>query len=150
MSIIVGTNSYVNQTYLLQYAVDRGITIVEPNVAILLIKSMDWIEVQTYKYQKYESDQALQFPRSVTTYDVPLGTVPSEVLTTQCVAALLIDSGEDLNPIVERAVKREEVFQATKVEYMETADEVNRYPQLTQLLSRWLDGGSGSFEVRRA
>lgn len=150
MSIVVGTNSYVNQTYLLEYAADRGITIVESNVEILLIKAMDWIEVQQYKYQKYDSTQTLQFPRSVTTYDVTLGTVPSEVLTTQCVAALLIDSGEDLNPIVERAVKREEVFQATKVEYMETADETNRYPQLTRLLSRWLDGGSGSFEVRRA
>lgn len=149
MSIIVGTNSYVDQTYLLEYATDRGITIIESNTAILLIKAMDWVEIQTYKYQKYQSDQALQFPRSVTTYDVTLGTVPPEVLTAQCVAALLIDGGEDLTPVVERAVRREEVFQATKVEYMDTADETNRYPQLTQLLSRWLDGGTGSFEVRR-
>lgn len=149
MPVIVGTDSYGDETGLQAYADARGITIIG-NLTVLLIKAMDWIEIQSYKYQKYESDQALQFPRSTTMYDVDLGTVPPEVIRAQYVAALLIDSGENLNPVVKRSVKRIEVYQGVKKEFMDNAEETSSYPQLTRLLYRWLTGGYGSFEVSRA
>lgn len=148
MAVVVGTNSYGDETGLQAYADARGVTI-SGDLTQLLIGAMDWLEIQAYKYFKYSSDQVLQFPRSTTTYDVDAGTVPPEVIVAQYVAALLIDGGEDLNPTVERAVKEEEVFQAVRTEYMDTASETTRYPQLTSLLRRWLASTGGSFEVIR-
>lgn len=148
MAVVIGTNSYGDEAGLQAYADARGVTILGDKTQ-LLIGAMDYLEIQSYKYRKYDYDQALQFPRSQTTYDVDLGTVPPEVITAQYVAALLIDSGEELNAVVERSTKMEEVFQAVSVEYMDNAAETNYYPQLTKLLARWLAGGSGTFTVSR-
>lgn len=148
MAVIIGTNSYGDEAGLQDYADARGVTI-SGDKTQLLIKAMDWVEIQCYRFRKYEDDQALQFPRDQTFYDVDIGAVPPEVITTQYVAALLIDSGENLNPVIERAVKEEEVFQAVRVEYQDNSAEKSQYPQLTLLLKRWMSGGSGSFEVIR-
>lgn len=149
MAVVIGTNSYGDETGLQAYADDRGITITG-DLTQLLIKAMDWVEIQSYKWQKYDAGQSLQFPRSSTYYDVDAGTVPPEVITAQYVAALLVDSGEDLNPVVGRAKKMTDVYQAVKTEFMDNANETSMYPQLTQLLSRWLLSSGGSFTVTRA
>ena len=70
-SSIKGQNNYdpgavsngVTEAELTTYASDRGITIATVDKTTLLIKAMDYIEVQLFKGVKTVSTQALQFSR---------------------------------------------------------------------------------------
>jgi hypothetical protein len=139
MAIVVGTNSYVTEAELNTYAFDREITI-SGTAATLLIKAMDYLETRNWKGIKYESDQALEWPRnlgSMSAYDsyyVDPAVVPDDIETAQIIAALLIDSGEDLMPNVGRSTKREKV-DVIEVEYMDTAASTTQYSQLSALIT---------------
>ena len=137
MAIVVGTNSYVTEAELTAYATARGVTI-SGDTEQLLIKAMDYIEAQIYKGDKYDTDtnQPLEFPRTPTDQETAT-TVPPKIETAQIVAALLIDSGEELFSTVDRAVKREKI-DVIEVEYMDGASETKRYRQLDILLSPYL------------
>lgn len=140
MAVVVGTNSYATEAELAAYALARGITIAGVQTT-LLIKAMDWLEVQPFFYDKTEDTQALEHPRNEET------TVPARIKQAQIVAALLIDGGASLLGAVDRAVKSEKVG-SLAVEYMDGASESARYPELTALL-RGFVGGSGGFTVSR-
>jgi hypothetical protein len=139
MAIVVGTNSYVTEAELNDYASDREITI-EGTAATLLIKAMDYLETRNWKGLKYESDQALEWPRDLgamsayESYYVEPSVVPDDIETAQIIAALLIDSGEDLMPNVGRSTKREKV-DVIEVEYMDTAASTTQYSQLSALIT---------------
>jgi hypothetical protein len=136
MAIVVGTNSYVTEAELQAYADERGITIAG-TLSQLLIKAMDWMEIQKYKGQKYSESQALEFPRNFTRYDVDSGDVPPDVKEAQYVAALYVDGGNELNPAVGRATKKEKV-DVVEVEYMDNASSTTTYPRLYDILRFWL------------
>lgn len=140
MAVIVGTNSYGDEAGLAAYAAARGVTITGDQT-VLLIKAMDWLEIQPFTSEKYAWDQALQFPRLYTFYDVVAGVVPPEIIIAQYAAALLIDSGEDLNPVVGREKKSVGAGRnAITVEYMDNASSTSTYPQLTKIIARHLGG----------
>ena len=145
-SIIVGTNSYVTEAELTIYATDRGVTIAG-DTAQLLIKAMDWLEIQPFSGSKYDYDQDLQFPRYPYSPQLP-NVVPDNIEKAQIVAALEIDSGADLLATIDRAVKREKV-DVIEVEYQENASEVARYPELDMLIAEFLTSTGGSFGVVR-
>ena len=142
-TIIVGENSYASEAELTSYTADRDITLTgSPD--ILLIKGMDWLELQPFSGYKTDSDQPLEFPRNGDT------TVPDKIKTAQLVAAVLIDSGEDLMAPQGQRVLSESVAGAVSVSYSDTGRQSTYYPQLGRLLRPFLGNGGGySFEVAR-
>jgi len=144
-TITVGTNSYVTEAGLQTYATDRGIAI-SGEASELLIAAMDYIETQIFSGDKYDEDQALEFPRSPTD-QATADTVPPKIEKAQIVAAILIDSGENLWETVGRAVKREKVADI-EVEYMDNAAESKRFRELNALLAPYLKSTGGSIGFR--
>lgn len=143
MATIVGTNSYSTEDELLDYAGARGVSLLTPE-DILLTKAMDWLEMQPFSGYKTDSEQALQFPRNLET------VVPTDIKNAQMVAAILIDSGQDLMAIQGQRVISESIFQAVAVEYAETGRQSNFYPQLAMLLRNYLsNSGGNTFGVTR-
>ena len=148
-AIVVGTNSYVTEAELTTYVTDRGITL-SGDTSVLLINAMDYIEIQQYKGYRYVDEQVLEFPRSYYNPDTEdAGEVPPDVGIAQMVAAIYIDAGADLNPSIGRAVKVERIEGAVMREFMDNAQAITTYPQLTKLLSYYLQSGSGNLSVNR-
>lgn len=147
MTVTIGVDSYGDEDGLLDYATNRGITI-SGDKTQLLILAMDWLEIQQYLGVKYEEYQQLEFPRTHYIYGDIVGDVPNDVVTAQYVGALLIDSGEDLNPVVERATKVEKV-DVLSITYMDNSNETNSYPQLYSLLANYLSNSGMEFQVSR-
>ena len=139
--IVVGTNSYVTVAELDTYAGDRGISITAEDKTILLIKAMDYIETRNYISSKTDVTQALEFPRllccgySVCEYDNE--EVPNDIKKAQMVAALLIDTDNDLQATLTQTVKREKV-DVLEVEYMDNSSQSNFYTSLNDLLKPFL------------
>ena len=131
MAITVGTNSYVTEAELTTYATDRGITIVTVDKTVLLIKAMDYLETRQFIGTKTVYNQPLQFPRILCGDVYPFNqyplnqypqnyhnnmlceydslTVPTPIKNAQMIAALLIDSGYDLQSTLGQAVKRKKL-----------------------------------------
>ena len=141
MAIVVGENSYVTELELTEYATTRGITIAG-DTETLLIKAMDYIEIQSYYGEKTDEDQDLEFPRNGDT------DVPAKIKTAQIIAALLIDSGENLFPTGTQAVKRERVANI-EIEYQDNTSARSSYTQLNALLAPFLISSGTSFGVYR-
>lgn len=141
MAIVVGENSYVTELEFTDYASARDITITG-NTETLLIKAMDYIEIQSYWGEKTDEEQDLEFPRNGDT------VVPAKIKTAQIVAALLIDSGETLFQTGEQAVKRESVG-TIEIEYQANTNAIKSFPQLNALLSPFTNNTGMSFGVYR-
>jgi hypothetical protein len=133
------TVGYVTVDDLDDYAEARGTSVIAADPAILLLKALDWLELQPFKGYKTDPTQALQFPRDGET------TVPDEIQKAQMAAALLIESGGDLMGKEERIVKSEQGG-PIRVEYA-TLDR-EKHPVLYLLLRRFVASGS-VFEVVR-
>lgn len=150
MAVIeVGTNSYVTEAELTTYATDRGITI-SGSIDVLLIKAMDYIETRNFIGQKTVSTQTLQFPREVCSgidgCEIDSTIVPEGIKNAQMIASLIIDGGNDLQPSIERTVKKEKV-DAIEVEYMDNALSSKQYVSLNDALRPFIR--SGVTAVRR-
>ena len=68
--------------------------------------------------------------------------VPEQIKTAQMVAAILIDSGEDLMAPQGQRVLSESVAGAVSVTYSDTGRQSTYYPQLVALLAPYKAGGS--------
>lgn len=145
MAVIPGTDSYGDETGLAAYAAARGITIVG-NQSQLLIKAMDWLESQGWSGQKYLLTQPLEFPRYPLVYtDDTAGVVPARIIKAQYMIALLIDGGDDMGAVLDRAIKRENIARtATEVEYQDNSGAGKIYSQLLGLVGRYMSGGGGT------
>ena len=142
-TITVGENSYASAAELTSYTADRDITL-SGSPAILLIKAMDWLDLQPFSGYKTDSGQPLEFPRNGETI------VPEKIKTAQLVAAVLIDSGEDLMAPEGQRVLSESVAGAVSVSYSDTGRQSTYYPQLGRLLRPFLGNAGGfTFEVTR-
>ena len=141
MAIVVGENSYVTELELTTYASARGITITG-GTEQLLIKAMDYLEAQIYWGEKTDEAQDLEFPRNGDT------AVPTKIKTAEIIAALLIDSGENLFPTSEQAIKRTKV-DVIEIEYQDYTTAKKGYSQLNALLAPFLASTGMSFGVYR-
>lgn len=135
-TITVGENSYIDDTYLQQYADDRGLTIAAADLSVLLINAMDYLNVQSWSGTKTDEAQALDFPRNGST------EVPSNIEQAQAVLAIEWDKGNDLQASVDRALKSEKI-DVLEFEYMDNAEETVRYPKVDALLRPYLSSGYG-------
>lgn len=149
MAVVVGTDSYGNEAGLTAYAAKRGVALTGDygDESVILILAMDAIEYRKFHGLKYEEFQSLEFPRNIVLYGDVEGEVPVKVINAQYEAAILIDQGEDLTPVVERAVKRERVEGAIDVTYQDNASDTTSYPQIERMLAPYLAGSGLSFEV---
>lgn len=138
MIVTVGTNSYITVAELQAYAADRGITLTG-DVTILIARSMDYIESRKYIGYKTVSTQALQFPRVIST-DYDSDTVPNEIKTAQCIAAIFIGQGEDLQPVVGQAIKRKKT-DVLETEYQDNTTGTAQFTALSDVLRPFLNGG---------
>lgn len=137
---MIGYNEAADLT---AYATARGITLTG-DPSILLTQALDWLELQPFSGEKTDPSQELEFPRNGDT------EVPAKIKTAQLVAAVLIDSGEDLMAPQGQRVLAESVAGAVSVEYSDTGRQSTYYPQLSALLRPFLGSAAGStFEVRR-
>ena len=152
-TITVGTNSYVTEAELTTYATDRGITFTATDKTVLLIKAMDYIETRNYIGTKTVYNQALQFPRILCgdiysqypqNYYTPCAydslTVPTEIKTAQCIAALLIDGGSDLQSTLTQTIKREKVS-VLETEYADYSTNVEQFRALDDILRNFVSSG---------
>lgn len=133
MALVVGTDTYNTIEELAAYATARAITLTLDK-ELLLLKAMDYIEVQSFWGYKTDEDQELEFPRNGET------EVPKKIKKAQLVAACLIDSGVDFFSAIERAVKREKT-DVIETEYQLNASEYTRYPELDALLMPFIYNG---------
>jgi hypothetical protein len=135
--------SYATDTELLAYAAAREITLAgSPDT--LLTKALDWLDLQPFSGAKTDPEQALEFPRNGET------VVPTNIKTAQMVAAVLVDTGEDLMAPLSQRVLSESVAGAVSVTYSDTGRQSTYYPQLAYLLRPYLGStGANIFEVRR-
>lgn len=142
MTTTVGTNSYSSDAELMAYADSRGLTL-SGVPSVLLIKAMDWLEIQPFKGEKTDPEQPLEFPRNGETQ------VPERIKTAQIVAALIYDAGGDPMAAIDRRVVREKV-DVVEVQYSDKGNQTTLYPQLSMLLRGFLSASGGStFKVER-
>ena len=153
-TITVGQNSYVTEAELQTYADNRGITISASDPTILLIQAMDYMETRSYKGNKTDESQDLEWPREkvfVNGEELADDTVPERIKQAQMTAALIYDEGGDLLGSVGQRVLSQTVEGAVSVTYSEQGQQTQVYPKMTALLKDYLAGGTGSsFTVTRA
>ena len=138
-SIVDGANSYVDLAYADSFHTDRANAawVGEDSVKeAALIKATDYIE-QVYQ-GRWLGDvdavaQSLSFPRTTDS-----GVIPDRLKQAVCVLALeaLVS---DLNPVQDRAVKREKI-DVIEVEYMDNAKAGKARPAIDGLLRPYLAG----------
>jgi hypothetical protein len=115
-------NSYVSEAELATYAADRGIT-VTGTAAVLLIRSMDYIESKDFLGTKGTSTQKLMWPRhgvTVNDYLFASDEIPQLLKDAQIETAIAIGDGVDPLDNQARETSKEKVGNL-EVEYTATA-----------------------------
>jgi len=147
---IVGYNDTADLT---AYAAARGIALTEDE-AVLLTRSLDWLELQPFSGAKTDPLQALEWPRTGIT-GVADDVVPDKIKTAQIVCALIYNSGGDPLAAIEPFITQESVAGAVSVSYSDKGPVSPIYTQLNLLLRDYVGGnnsgsGSNQFAVGRA
>jgi len=123
-TVVAGANSYVTESALIAYALDRGIAL-NIEASQLLIRAMDWIEVQKYKGDQVTTDQVLQWPRANVAdkiYSVIYSDViPAQLKAQQMYVATGIDQGFDPAGYHEQGIESETNCLGDKVTYLSGA-----------------------------
>lgn len=148
MSLVISTNSYVDEAYITAYATARGITLTG-DVAVLGVQAMDYLESQNFKGSKTDSAQPLQWPRAGVYIDgvlIESSIVPSEVEVAQAVIAVSIFQGYNPNATYGPAVKREKV-DVIETEYQDGARSTDYSPAIDNALAPLLKSGGGSGSI---
>lgn len=150
--VTVGTDSYGDESGLTSFALLRGITISLPTGSTqtldeykttLLIKSMDYLEVQNYLGVKTVSTQALQFPRAgivIDGYTIDSATVPTDIVKAQYVGALLISQGYELQSPLTQTIKRRKVG-PLETEYQDYSTPAETFRSLDSVLYPYIQSG---------
>lgn len=135
---------YAEETDFEAYAAARGITLALPT-SVTLTLALDYIESQSFKYEKTDPDQVLEFPRNGDT------TIPVGVVNAQYEAALVYDSGADPLGTVGQRVIENTVHGAVTQRFSDSGTSTPIYRKLNATLRPFLsNGGSGmQFEVSR-
>ena len=144
--ITVGVNSYVTEAELITYATDRGISL-QNATDVLLIKAMDWLELQSFKGAKTDPAQALQWPRAgaiVNGEELEDTLIPVNIKSAQLQAAIQVAAGDDLLPNLEPRVLSEEVGGAIKVTYSDKGNQSVIFSRLNAYLRDYLSNGGSA------
>ena len=120
-TVVAGANSYVSEAELTAYATSRGFTLTL-STELLLIRAMDWIEVQKYKGTQLQCDQVLQWPRfnvvpRISCF-IESDEIPTQLKNQQMYVAVGIDQGFDPTEYHDRSVKSEKNCANDVAEYL--------------------------------
>ena len=143
MSLIVGTNSYVDADYINNYATERGYTLTS-SADIVGLKAMDYLNLQNWKGEKTDPEQDLDWPRKnvyVNGKLIDSTVVPNDIKKAQAQLSLEIDQGNDPTAVQSRKVKREKL-DTLEVEYADNSSSTFYSPFTSGLLSKYLQSGS--------
>ncbi len=141
-------NSYVTVDELTTYASARGITIPTGDREMYLTLAMDYFESLVFKGVKTYDEQSTQFPRKYLYIDDVLvadDEIHKLVKESQMEAAIANYQGNGPLLVVERAVKRERVYGAVEVEYMDGASNTSQLRALSSKLQKLLNNSSTIF-----
>tara|TARA_B100000686_G_C16738759_1_gene945273 strand:+ start:308 stop:790 length:483 start_codon:yes stop_codon:yes gene_type:complete len=151
-SIVTGANSYVTVAYADDYNTDRGNSDWTGSDAVkqaALIKATDYIEqeyAERFKGALVSDTQPLSWPRDGF-IEPNYNEIPDKLKQAVCVLALEA-LANDLNPVLDRAVKREKV-DVIEIEYMDNARESKSRPAINGLLRPLLNGSRYNVPVVR-
>ena len=143
---------YVEETELTAWATARGITLTA-TPAVLLTRSLDFVELQQYKGTRTSDSQSLSWPRTGVYIDGVLqavDAVPALVKELQMRVAVDMDAGADPLAIQSQQVKSKRVEGAVSIEYMDGSYKPSRSSQVSLLLAKLTAAGGGTqFQVVR-
>lgn len=136
-------DSYIDLTYLTDYATKRNITITGITEANI-IKAMDYFEsAYTFKGTKLKETQSLAFPRLIN------GVVEYPIRIKNALCELTIKTKEnELLKDTERATKREKVGDI-EIEYSEYSKDETNYNFVINLILPWLSSNGFSHSIVR-
>lgn len=140
-------NSYVSVAEADAYHADRGNnawTGAEAVKQAALVRATDYIEQiygERWQGAPVSMSQALSWPRGGVA-NVPADIVPVRLKQAVCQLALEAVSGIELNPTLDRAIKKEKIG-PLETEYMNNASSGEVRPAIDGLLRALLRGGNG-------
>lgn len=153
-SIVAGSNTFITAQNLVDYAADRGITILLADAPKWIWYGNDYILSQTYKGDLVEDTQTMPFPRDNLYIDCELQAndiVPDKIIKASLEAALASYRGVNLLGDVKRATKEKQLG-PMKIVYQDNASDST----IVQSVDIWLvdyveDGGNMSthFNIER-
>lgn len=137
------TVGYTTDDEYQEYASARGY-IISGNAIVQLQLALDWIELQSFKGEKTDPDQALEWPRNGNT------EIPDKIVQAQLEAALVYNAGGNLMASIGKMVTEKTVGPIT-TKWSENGPQTIAYPKLSMLLRGYISGGYGStqFNVSR-
>ena len=139
---VADANSYISEADLTTYTTDRSITL-SGSADVLILKSMDYIEVQRYIGERATETQELEWPRKNTgVYDDD--EIPDPLIKAQLALCVEIDTGNDPMTGVDRETKSERVGEVS-VEYMDGARIRPSMPRVDRWLSKLTLGSTGGY-----
>lgn len=152
-TVVADANSYVTTSELTSYATARGITIPDADREKYLVLAMDYLESLNFIGVVANEDQSLSWPRAygyTDEYLIASDSIPTLLKEGQMEIAIAIFQGNSPLAVAERAVKRERVYGAVEIEYMDNAASRTVARTINIKLSRLLrNTGSVFFRVDR-
>lgn len=154
-TIVANSNTYVDKTFIINYAADRGVIIAndDPNLENQIHLFMDFLEAQEYEAARTDPEnQNLAFPRTgliIDGVEIGANTIPSILKKVEAEGVLLIRSGFDFAPLLEGNIKREK-FDVFEVEYTDAGKRESPVPTaVMRYLRKLLSGRSGLIRIKR-
>lgn len=116
---IAGANSYLSVAELRAFAVDRGLILPaqDSDVATLLVKATDYLELKSYIGVRASDSQGLSWPRTETVYP----TIPAKLKTAQCLLSFEAQNG-DLSAAVRPNPYVQTKIDVVYIKYASTSD----------------------------
>lgn len=143
---------YVEEADFTTWLADRGYT-VSGNAAQLLLRSFDWVELQSYVGTKTAANQDNAWPRRnayIDGYLVDSSAIPDEVKELQMRYAYDLDSGNDGLSVGDQQKASVSVSGAVSVTYRQGSYKPTTSGQVDYLLGKLTRGGGGNtFRVYR-
>ncbi len=150
--VVPGANTYIDVPYLLQFAEDRGITLVN-DPTILILTAMDYIETTLFVGEKWTRDQVLQWPRINVFIDgwyQNLATIPFHLLKGQAMVCLAIDEGNGPLIDIPRETESEEIG-PVKIRYRAGSAPLPIVRTINRWMYKIMQGGNGTnFKIKKA
>ena len=137
------TVGYTTDDEYQEYAAARGY-IISGNAIVQLQLALDWLELQSFKGEKTDPLQKLEWPRDGNT------EIPDKIVRAQLEAALVYNAGGNLMASIGKMVTEKTVGPIT-TKWSEKGPQTIAYPKLSMLLRGYISGGYGStqFNVSR-
>lgn len=137
------TVGYTTDDEYSDYATARGY-IISGNAIVQLQLALDWLELQSFKGEKTDPSQELEWPRDGNT------EIPDKIVQAQLEAALVYNAGGNLMASIGKMVTEKTVGPIT-TKWSENGPQNIAYPKLSMLLRGYVSNGYGStqFNVSR-